>query len=54
MPSDVAERLYLRIPAAVGLLCVGFWRRIGVNTVFPAVSFFYFFFQHLIRLFVNI
>ena len=27
------ERLCLRIPAAVGLLCVGFWRRVGVNTV---------------------
>ena len=38
-----AERLCSRIPAAVGLLCVGFWRRVGVNTVFPAYLFFYFF-----------
>jgi hypothetical protein len=44
------ERLYLRIPAAVGLLCGGFWRRVGVSTVFCEVVFF-FFFQHLISLF---
>jgi hypothetical protein len=44
-----SERLYLRIPAAVGLLCVGFWRRVGVSTVFCEVFFFFIFFlQHVI------
>ena len=28
---DCGERLHLRIPAAVGLLCVGFWRRVGAG-----------------------
>jgi hypothetical protein len=37
------ERLCSRIPAAVGLLCVGFWRWVGVNTVFHE-GFFYFIF----------
>jgi hypothetical protein len=31
------------MPAAVGLLCVGFWRWVGASTVFGAGSFFYFF-----------
>ena len=38
-----AERVCLRIPAAVGLSCEGFWRRVGVGTVFLAVSFFFFY-----------
>jgi hypothetical protein len=44
---DFVERLYLRIPAAVGLLCVGFWRRVGVSTVFSEVFFFIFFYFFL-------
>jgi hypothetical protein len=36
------ERLHCRIPAAVGLLSVGFWRRVGGSAVFPAVFFFIF------------
>jgi hypothetical protein len=37
---DCRERLHCRIPAAVGLLCVGFWRRVGGSAVFHEGFFF--------------
>jgi hypothetical protein len=40
---DFTERLHCRIPAAVGLSCVGFWRRVGGSAMFPAAFFFIFF-----------
>jgi hypothetical protein len=36
-----SERLHCRIPAAVGLLCVGFWRRVGGSAVFCEVFSFF-------------
>jgi hypothetical protein len=41
---DFVERLHSRIPAAVGLLCVGFCWRVGVSAVFHEGFFFFIFF----------